>query len=73
MLLAEGKQALAGQAPGAKDSACPGQQGKVETGGFYPFPGNLSNPGIEPGSATLQADSLPSEPPGKPNILVRVG
>ena len=34
VLLAEGKQALAGQAPGAKDSACPGQQGKVETGGF---------------------------------------
>ena len=25
-----------------------------------------SHPGIEPGSPTLQADSLPSEPPGKP-------
>ena len=23
-------------------------------------------PGIEPGSSALQADSLPSEPPGKP-------
>ena len=27
-----------------------------------PFPGDLSDPGIEPGSPTLQADSLPSEP-----------
>ena len=28
--------------------------------------GNLPNPGIEPRSPVLQADSLPSEPPGKP-------
>ena len=28
-------------------------------------PGDLPNPGIEPGSPALQADSLPSEPPGK--------
>ena len=28
--------------------------------------GNLPNPGIEPRSPALQADSLPSEPPGKP-------
>ena len=28
-------------------------------------PGNLSNPGIEPRSPTLQVDSLLSEPPGK--------
>ena len=27
---------------------------------------DLPNPGIEPRSPTLQADSLPSEPPGKP-------
>ena len=32
----------------------------------FPSPGNLSNTGIEPGSPTLQADALPSEPPGKP-------
>ena len=32
----------------------------------FPFPGDLSNPGIEPRSPTWQADSLPSEPPGKP-------
>ena len=31
-------------------------------------PGDLPDPGIEPGSATLQADSLPSEPPGNPAI-----
>jgi len=31
-----------------------------------PPPGNLPHPGIEPRSLTLQADSLLSEPPGKP-------
>ena len=31
----------------------------------FPSPGDLPNPGIEPGSPILQADSLPSEPPGK--------
>ena len=30
-----------------------------------PSPGDLPNPGIEPRSAALQADTLPSEPPGK--------
>ena len=29
-------------------------------------PGDFLDPGIEPGSPALQADSLPSEPPGKP-------
>ena len=29
---------------------------------------DLHNPGIEPGSPALQADSLPSEPPGKPRV-----
>ena len=29
-------------------------------------PEDLPNPGTEPGSPTLQADSLPSESPGKP-------
>ena len=28
----------------------------------FPSPGDLLNPGIEPGSPALQADSLPSEP-----------
>ena len=31
-----------------------------------PPPGDLPNPGIKPRSPTVQADSLPSEPPGKP-------
>ena len=31
-----------------------------------PSPGDLSNPGIEPGSSALQAEALPSEPPRKP-------
>ena len=31
-----------------------------------PSPGDLPDPGIESGSPALQADSLPSEPPGKP-------
>ena len=29
----------------------------------FPSPGDLPDPGIEPGSPTLQADALPSEPP----------
>ena len=33
-----------------------------------PFSRDLPNPGIEPRSPTLQADSLPSEPPGKPDF-----
>ena len=32
----------------------------------FPSPGDLPNPGIEPRSLTLQTDSLPAEPPGKP-------
>ena len=32
---------------------------------FY-SPGDLPNPGIEPGFPALQAESLPSEPLGKP-------
>ena len=32
----------------------------------FPSPGDLPNPGIEPGSPMLQVDSLPTEPPGRP-------
>ena len=35
----------------------------------FPYSGDLPNPGIEPGFPALQADSLPSEPPGKPPKL----
>ena len=34
-----------------------------------PSPGDLPNPGIELRSPALQADALPSEPPGNPSIL----
>ena len=34
----------------------------------FPSPGDLPDPGIEPGSPALQADALPSEPPGKPPV-----
>ena len=36
----------------------------------FPSPGDLPDPGIEPGSPALQADSLPSEPPGNPPKVV---
>ena len=32
----------------------------------FPSPGDLTNPGTEPRSPALQADTLPSEPRGKP-------
>ena len=34
----------------------------------FPSPGSLPEPGIEPGSPALQADSLPSESPGNHNL-----
>ena len=36
----------------------------------FPSPGDLPDSGIKPGSPALQADSLPSEPPGKPKFSV---
>ena len=43
---------------------------KQEYWSGLPFlsPGDLPDPGIEPRSPMLQADSLPFEPPGKPQI-----
>ena len=36
----------------------------------FPSPGDLPDPGIEPGSPALQADALPSEPPmGVANLI----
>ena len=35
----------------------------------FPSPGDLPNPGIEPRFPTLQADSLPAEPPAKPKNI----
>ena len=37
----------------------------------FPSPGDLLDPGIEPRSPALQADSLPTELPGKPQRTVR--
>ena len=34
----------------------------------FPSPGDPPDPGIELGSPALQADTLPSEPPGKPPL-----
>ena len=45
-----------------------GFPGQEYWSGFpFPSPGNLPDPGIEPGSPALYADTLPSEPLGKPN------
>ena len=32
----------------------------------FPSPGDLPDPGMDPGSPALEADALTSEPPGKP-------
>ena len=42
------------------------------SGLLFPSPEDLSDPGIEPGSPALQADSLSSELPGKPQLTVGV-
>ena len=39
---------------------------EYQSGLPFPSPGDVSDPGIEPRSPTLQADALTSEPPGKP-------
>ena len=36
----------------------------------FPSPGDLPDPGIEPGSPALQADSLPLSHQGSPNMLI---
>ena len=38
----------------------------------FPSPGDLPDPGIKPGSSTLQTDALPSEPPGSPSYIKHV-
>jgi len=42
------------------------------TGVPCPSPGDLPDPGIEPRSPALQADSLLSEPPGKPVYILYI-
>ena len=51
------------------NSLPPKPQGKPKNTGVgkpIPSPGDLPDPGIEPGSPALQADSLPTELLGKP-------
>ena len=52
---------VAGQAPLSMEFS------RQEYWSGLPFssPGDLPDPGIEPGCPALEADSLPSEPPGK--------
>ena len=38
----------------------------------FPSPGDLPDSGIEPGSPSLQADALPSKPPGIHFILSKI-
>ena len=38
----------------------------------FPSPGDLPNPGIEARSPSLQADTLLSEPPGKPYVAINI-
>ena len=45
---------------------CPRQE--YRSGLPFSFRGDLPDPGIELGSPALQADSLPTEPPGKPYL-----
>ena len=42
-------------------------QARILDGLSFPSPGDLPDLGIEPTSPALQADALPSEPPGKPD------
>ena len=39
----------------------------------FPSPGDLPNPGMEPGFPALQADTLPSGPPGKAVLRASYG
>ena len=38
----------------------------------FSSPGDLPDPGIEPGSPALQADALPSEPPGNTIFNIKI-
>ena len=42
------------------------------TGLPFPSPGDLPDPGIKPGSPSLEADALTFEPPGRNSIYMKV-
>ena len=43
-------------------------QARIQSGLPFSSPGDVPDPGIELRSPTLQADSLPDKPQGKPNL-----
>ena len=45
---------------------------EYRSGLTFPFPGDLPNPGLKPGSPALQVDSLLSELPGKAHMYTQV-
>ena len=47
-------------------------QARILSGLPFPSLGYLPDPGIESGSPTLQANSLPCEPPGKSRIILTI-
>ena len=53
-------------------SFCPWEFPRPEywSGLPFPSPGDLLDPGMELGSLALQEDSLPTEPPGKPQQIM---
>ena len=54
---------------GCQAPSCMGFSRQEYWGGWpFPSPVDHPDPGIKPRSPTLLADSLPSEPPGKPKI-----
>ena len=56
--------------PGSSVHGLPRQE--YWSGLQFPSPGDLPDQGIKPGSPTLQADSLPSKPLGKPPYILRL-
>ena len=62
---------LCNMCPGTIKSMARILQARIRSpGSFYKIlsPGHLPNPGTEPRSSTLQADSLPAKPPEKPFV-----
>ena len=53
------------------DSSLPCSSAHGDSPGKNTSPGGFSDPGIKPGPPALQADSLPSESPGKPSNSIR--
>ena len=72
---AEGEGEVAQSCPTLCDPVdCPPSMGfsrqEYWSGLPFPSPGDLPDPGIEPRSPTLEADTLTSEPPGKLKVDV---